>query len=70
MRDVETIAFNEGMNDMSTIHLYYSGKADIWQAFGVSAYILQLFATDNNVEHITDYSFRLMSRWLCYLFPA
>lgn len=60
MTDSETIAFNECMNDTSCIHLYHSADADLWQAFGLSAYMLEKFAADCGVSRIVDYSRRLM----------
>lgn len=59
MTDSETITFNECMNDMSCVHLYYLSDADLWQAFGMSAYMLEKFAADCAVSRIVDYS-----RWL------
>lgn len=60
MTDPETIAFNECMNDTSCVHLYYSAETHVWQAFGLSAYMLEQFAAGCGVSRIVDYSRRLM----------
>lgn len=60
MTDSETITLNECMNDMSCVHLYYSADTDLWQAFGLSAYMLEQFAADCGIGRIVDYSRRLM----------
>lgn len=60
MTDFETIIFNECINDRSDIHLYHSVEPDAWQAFGVSAYLLEQIATDRNISRLTVYSQRTM----------
>ena len=58
--DNETIILNECRNAQPVIHLYYSQTAEIWQAFGMSAYCLDEFATHNDIPHLLGYSCRLM----------
>lgn len=58
--DCETIIFNECRNDLSAIHLYYSAAAELWQAFGASAYRLDELVTGDGIPHLTGYSLRLM----------
>lgn len=60
MTDSETITFNECMSDRLYIHLYYAAETDIWQAFGLSAYILELIAGNNSIVCIADYSYRMI----------
>lgn len=60
MTDSETITFNECMSDRSYVHLCYAAEADKWQAFGLSAYMLERIAGNNCIVCIADYSYRMM----------
>lgn len=64
MTDPETIIFNECINDKSCIHIYYSTETDVWQAFGVSAYLLERITSEHGVDRVADYSYRMMMPFL------
>lgn len=56
----DTIIFNECINDNASIHLYRSATADVWQAFGISAFLLERIASEHGIDCIADYSYRMM----------
>lgn len=56
----DTIVLNECINDNACIHLYHSVTADIWQAFGISAFLLERLASEHGIDCIADYSYRMM----------
>ena len=43
----ENISRNEIFNDGKTIHLYFNGMIGLYVAYGISAFLLCKYASDN-----------------------